>query len=42
MTDHSEISGGNMAKLILAWTFVGVPLAWGVLQTLINAMQLFQ
>lgn len=29
-------------KLVLAWGFVGIPLAWGVLQTLINAMKLFQ
>ena len=28
-------------KLILAWGFVGIPLAWGVIQTLINAMKLF-
>jgi hypothetical protein len=29
-------------KLVLAWGFVGIPLAWGVVQTLINAMKLFQ
>ena len=29
-------------KLALAWGFVGIPLAWGVIQTLINAMKLFQ
>ena len=29
-------------KLILAWGFVGIPLAWGVIQTLQNAMKLFQ
>jgi len=28
-------------KLILAWGFVGIPLAWGVIQTIINAMKLF-
>lgn len=27
--------------LILAWSFVGVPLLWGVLQTLRNALKLF-
>jgi hypothetical protein len=27
--------------LALAWGFVGVPLAWGVMQTLLNAMKLF-
>ena len=29
-------------QLLLAWGFVGIPLAWGVIQTLINAMKLFQ
>jgi len=27
-------------QLTLAWLFVGIPLAWGVVQTLINAMKL--
>jgi len=29
-------------KVALAWGFVGIPLLWGVLQTLSNAMKLFQ
>lgn len=29
-------------KLIMAWGFVGIPLAWGVIQTVANAMKLFQ
>ena len=29
-------------KLVLAWGFVGIPLTWGVVQTLINEMKLFQ
>ena len=29
-------------KLALAWGFVGIPLAWGVIETVINAMKLFQ
>lgn len=32
----------HIAELILAWAFVGIPLLWGVLQTLRNAMKLFQ
>jgi hypothetical protein len=32
----------NAVQLALAWGFVGVPLAWGVFQTLLNAMKLFQ
>jgi len=34
--------GSMTLKLILAWGFVGIPLAWGVLETLSNAMKLFQ
>jgi len=33
---------GNGIKLALAWGFVGIPLAWGVIQTLLNALKLFQ
>ena len=28
--------------LILAWGFVGIPLAWGVIETVLNALKLFQ
>jgi hypothetical protein len=28
-------------ELILAWGFVGIPLTWGVIQTLLNALKLF-
>jgi hypothetical protein len=28
-------------NLLLAWGFVGIPLAWGVIETIINAMKLF-
>ncbi len=34
--------GTTTLQLILAWGFVGIPLAWGVLSTLENAMKLFQ
>ena len=33
---------GQAIKLILAWAFVGLPLMWGVLQTLNNALKLFR
>ncbi|MHA6642342.1 MFS transporter small subunit [Mesorhizobium sp. A623] len=29
-------------QLVLAWGFVGIPLVWGVFQTLLNALQLFK
>jgi len=31
-----------VTSLVLAWGFVGIPLAWGVVQTLLNALKLFQ
>jgi hypothetical protein len=35
-------SAGNGVKLVLAWGFVGIPLVWGVIQTLVNAIKAFQ
>ncbi len=35
-------TGTSKLQLFLAWGLVGIPLAWGVLQTLQNAMKLFQ
>jgi hypothetical protein len=29
-------------KLVLAWSFVGIPLLWGVWQTVLNSLKLFQ
>jgi hypothetical protein len=40
MTTQNQ-DGTNAIQLVLAWGFVGIPLALGVLQTLINAMKLF-
>jgi hypothetical protein len=37
--DHQETT---TLQLVLAWGFVGIPLVLGVLQTLVNAMKLFQ
>jgi hypothetical protein len=33
---------GNRVKLALAWGFVGIPLVWGIIQTLLNAIKAFQ
>lgn len=41
-THHENVSGANKVKLILAWTFVGVPLLWGVFNTLAKASLLFK
>jgi len=35
-------NGTQVWQLILAWGFVGIPLAWGVAQTIANALKLFQ
>ena len=32
----------NGIKLALAWGFVGIPLVWGIVQTLVNAIKAFQ
>ena len=39
---NSQHSHNNGLKLVLAWLFVGIPLTWGVIQTLINSLKLFQ
>jgi hypothetical protein len=40
--DQESTSAGNGIKLVLAWGFVGIPLVWGVVQTLLNAVKAFQ
>jgi hypothetical protein len=42
MANNTQEEGSMTLKLILAWGFVGIPLCWGVVQTLINSMKLFQ
>ncbi len=37
----STTPSGNGVALVLAWLFVGIPLAWGVILTLGNAAKLF-
>jgi len=39
---NAQTGSGNGLKLVLAWGFVGIPLAWGVIETVINALKLFQ
>lgn len=34
-------SGTTAFQLLLAWGFVGIPLAWGVAETITNALKLF-
>jgi hypothetical protein len=42
MTMQNDIKGTTPLKLALAWGFVGIPLLWGVSQTLLNSLKLFQ
>jgi hypothetical protein len=42
MANNNGQTGTTMLQLVLAWGFVGIPLVWGVLQTLSNALKLFQ
>jgi hypothetical protein len=37
----NSTSGTSVLQLALAWGFVGIPLLWGVTQTVINATALF-
>jgi len=41
-TTTQQQSTTTTLQLVLAWGFVGIPLTLGVLQTLVNAMKLFQ
>lgn len=35
-------AGTSPLHLILAWGFVGIPLTWGVIETISSALKLFQ
>jgi hypothetical protein len=41
MNNQSQDSSMTL-KVLLAWGFVGIPLTWGVVQTISNALKLFQ
>jgi hypothetical protein len=40
MTENVKKS--SAAAILFAWLLVGVPLGWGVYNTLLNSMKLFQ
>lgn len=42
MANENQTTTSPTIQLILAWGFVGIPLAWGILETLQNAMKLFK
>jgi hypothetical protein len=41
MPDANQ-KGTSALELALAWGFVGIPLLWGVTETVINSLKLFQ
>ncbi|WP_432535915.1 MFS transporter small subunit [Kineococcus arenarius] len=40
-TTGGRAGGGSGARVALAWTLVGVPLAYGLVETLVRASRLF-
>jgi hypothetical protein len=38
----SETSGAEKLRTALAWLWVGIPLAWGVAETVIKSAALFR
>jgi hypothetical protein len=40
--DGQDAKKDYTVQVVLAWLLVGVPLAWGIWKTALNAMQLFQ
>jgi hypothetical protein len=41
-TENVQTTSNNWWKLVLTWSFVGIPLAWGIVQTGVNALKLFE
>ena len=39
--ENAEYRETSTLQLVLAWGFVGIPLAWGVSQTFIKSLALF-
>jgi hypothetical protein len=39
---QAKPAAGNTLLLVVSWLWVGVPLAWGVLQTLRTSLTLFR
>jgi len=41
-SDERDRPPGQWGTVLLAWTFVGVPLLWGIWNTLVKASALFK
>jgi hypothetical protein len=42
MSENTNTKKSSPVMILAAWALVGVPLAWGVYNTLLNSMKLFQ
>lgn len=42
MANQTESNGSNAAMLFISWVVVGVPLVWGVYNTLLKLPALFR
>jgi hypothetical protein len=42
MKTSEPAAPANSLQVLLGWVWVGIPLAWGVIVTLQNAVKLFQ
>jgi hypothetical protein len=42
VSENANTKKSSPAMILAAWVLVGVPLAWGVYNTLLNSMKLFQ
>jgi hypothetical protein len=42
LEERAPVAGNQTVLLLLAWLWVGLPLAWGVVDTLNNAVKLFK
>lgn len=40
-TEEQKTGGGTLVALIVAWCWAGIPLAWGIMQTVHKAAALF-
>lgn len=39
---ENDAGSGDRVLVVIAWILVGVPLGWGIYQTLVQALVLFQ
>jgi hypothetical protein len=40
--DNVNAAGSSPLQIAIAWSIVGIPLAWGVYQTILKSLPLFK